>query len=79
MAIVIQVDVYKCVNDHEKLAAYTGLARPATKKIGANFIARGIPFVVKEDGEAVRTIVIEWESMKAAESGYNSQVYQNAH
>ena len=78
MAIVIQVDVYKCVNDHEKLAAYTGLARPATKKIGANFIARGIPFVVK-DGEAVRTIVIEWESMKAAESGYNSQVYQNAH
>ena len=32
----------------------------------------------KEDGEAVRTIVIEWESMEAAENGYNSPDYQNA-
>ena len=40
--------------------------------------ARGVPFAVKEDGEAVRTIVIEWESMEAAENGYNSPDYQNA-
>lgn len=39
------------------------------EKAGAKFIARGVPFAVKEDGEAVRTIVIEWESMEAAENG----------
>ena len=27
---------------------------------------------------SIRTIVIEWESMEAAENGYNSQDYQNA-
>ena len=48
------------------------------KTAGAKFIARGVPFAVKEDGEAVRTIVIEWESMEAAENGYNSPDYQNA-
>ena len=62
----------------EKLAAYAVLARPAMEKAGAKFIARGVPFAVKEDGEAVRTIVIEWESMEAAENGYNSPDYQNA-
>ena len=75
---VIQVVVYKSVSDPEKLAAYAVLARPAMEKAGAKFIARGVPFAVKEDGEAVRTIVIEWESMEAAENGYNSQDYQNA-
>ena len=30
------------------------------------------------DNAAVRTIVIEWESMEAAENGYNSPDYQNA-
>jgi len=75
---VIQVVVYKSVSDPEKLAAYAVLARPAMEKAGAKFIARGVPFAVKEDGEAVRTIVIEWESMEAAENGYNSPDYQNA-
>ena len=78
MSKVIQVVVYKSVSDPEKLAAYAVLARPAMEKAGAKFIARGVPFAVKEDGEAVRTIVVEWESMEAAENGYNSPDYQNA-
>ena len=49
---VIQVVVYKSVSDTEKLAAYAVLARPAMEKAGAKFIARGVPFEVKEDGEA---------------------------
>ena len=50
MSKVIQVVVYKSVSDHEKLAAYAVLARPAMEKAGAKFIARGVPFAVKEDG-----------------------------
>ena len=78
MAKVIQVVVYKSISDPKKLAAYAELARPGMEKAGAKCIARGVPFAVKEDGEAVRTIVVEWESMEAAESGYNSPDYQNA-
>ena len=52
MTKVIQVVVYKSVSDPEKLAAYAVLARPAMEKAGAKFIARGVPFAVKEDGEA---------------------------
>ena len=78
MAKVIQVVVNKSIIDPEKLAAYAELDRPAMEKAGAKFIARGAPFAVKENGEVVRTIVIEWESMEAAENGYNSQDYQNA-
>ena len=48
MSKVIQVVVYKSVSDPEKLAAYAVLARPAMEKAGAKFIARGVPFAVKE-------------------------------
>ena len=78
MSKVIQVVVYKSVSDTDKLAAYSELARPAMEAAGAKFIARGTPIAVKEEGEEVRTVVIEWESMEAADAGYNSEGYQNA-
>ena len=54
---VIQVVVYKSVSDPKKLAAYAVLARPAMENAGAKFIAKGVPFAVKEDGASVRSIV----------------------
>ena len=71
---VIQVVVYKSVSDPEKFAAYAVLARPAMEKAGAKFIARGVPIAVKEHGEAVRTIVIEWESMEALRMDTTAQI-----
>ena len=78
MSKVIQVVVYKSIEDPQKLAAYSELARPAMEKAGAKFLARGMPIAVKEEGEAVRTVVVEWENMDAAENGYNSPDYQEA-
>ena len=37
-----------------------------------------MPVAVKEAGEATRTVVIEWDSLDAAEKGYNSEGYQEA-
>ena len=48
------------------------------KEAGGRFLARGVPVAVKEEGEATRTVVVEWDSMEAAEAGYNSDGYQAA-
>ena len=75
---VYQVVVYHEINDPEKLAAYAELAGPAMKNEGATFLARGIPYLVREEGTATRTVLIEWPSREAADTGYNSPGYQEA-
>ena len=69
---VYQVVVYHNVTNPEKLAAYAELAGPAMKSAGATFLARGIPYLVREEGVATRTVLIEWPSREAADAGYNS-------
>ena len=78
MSKIYQVVIYKSILDETKLARYAELAGPAIKKVGGKFLARGIPVMVKEQGEKTRTVVIEWESFEHAESGYNSEDYQEA-
>ena len=78
MTKVYQVVVYHEISNEEKLAAYAELAGPAMKKAGATFLARGIPYLVREDGVASRTVLIEWPSRQAADEGYNSASYQEA-
>ena len=73
---VYQVVVYHNVTNPEKLAAYAELAGPAMKSAGATFLARGIPYLVREEGVATRTVLIEWPSREAADAGYNSPEYQ---
>ena len=75
---VYQVVVYHNVSNQEKLAAYAELAGPAMKSAGATFLARGIPYLVREEGVATRTVLIEWPSREAADAGYNSPDYQEA-
>ena len=75
---VYQVVVYHNVSNREKLAAYAELAGPAMKSAGATFLARGIPYLVREEGVATRTVLIEWPSREAADAGYNSPEYQEA-
>ena len=48
------------------------------KAAGAKFLARGIPVAVREEGQKTRTVVVEWESIEAANAGYNSDGYQEA-
>ena len=78
MKKIIQVVIYTLILDEEKLARYAELAGPAMIAQGAKFLARGMPVAVKESGQSTRTVVIEWESMEAAERGYMSLGYQEA-
>ncbi len=78
MTKVLQVVIYKSINDEEKLTAYAKLAGPAMEAAGAKFLARGIPIEVKEEGKKTRTVVVEWESLNAAIAGYNSEAYKEA-
>ena len=78
MGKVLQVVIYRSISDEKKLAAYAELAGPAMKAAGAKFLARGVPLAVKEEGQKTRTVVVEWESLEAAEAGYNSDGYQAA-
>ena len=78
MRKIIQVVIYTSISDEKKVARYAELAGPAMIAQGAKFLARGIPVAVKEDGQSTRTVLIEWESMEAAERGYLSEGYQKA-
>ena len=78
MTKVLQVTIYRSISDDAKLASYAELAGPAMVAAGAKFLARGIPVAVKEEGQKTRTVVVEWESLEAAEAGYNSIGYQEA-
>ncbi len=78
MAKILQVVVYRSISDEKKLSDYAKLAGPAMVKAGAKFLARGMPVAVREYGEKNRTVVIEWESMEAANQGYESDEYQTA-
>ena len=78
MSKIIQVVIYKSITDENKLQQYAAIAGPAVKEAGGRFLARGVPVAVKEEGEATRTVVVEWDSMEAAEAGYNSDGYKAA-
>ncbi len=70
--------VYKAVHDPDKVAAYAELAGPAIKAGGGRFLARGLPEVTFEKGEATRTVVIEFPSVEAAVAAHDSEGYQAA-
>ena len=48
MSKVLQVVIYKSINDEEKLAAYAELAGPAMKAAGAKFLASDNPYQEKK-------------------------------
>ncbi len=75
---VYQVVIYTEVRDVQKLENYAALAGPAMRKWGAKFLARGEPYLVREQGVISRTVIIGWPSRESANSGYESPDYQEA-
>lgn len=72
------ISIYDEVLDEQKLGAYARLALPALEAAGGRFLARSIPEQVYEDGEATRTVIIEFESVEAARAAHDSPAYQEA-
>jgi len=66
------------VRDAERYKDYVSTAKPAFERFGANFLARGGPFVELEGRARARNVVIEFPSLQAAVDCYNSPEYQAA-
>jgi uncharacterized protein (DUF1330 family) len=66
------------VTDDEAYAKYAALATQAISDHGGVFIARGGRFVQLEGQARPRNVVARFPSVEAAETCYNSEVYQRA-
>ena len=72
------ITTYHAIHDEDALAAYARLAGPAIEAAGGRFVVRGMPQLVKEAGKMMRVVVIEFESVAAAQTAYASEGYQAA-
>ncbi|MCU1657981.1 MAG: hypothetical protein JWO57_2637 [Pseudonocardiales bacterium] len=72
------INTFTDISDEAKLARYVELAGPALRAAGGRFLARGNPAYVFEGATALRTILIEFETVEAAVAAYNSSGYQEA-
>ncbi|GAA4692775.1 DUF1330 domain-containing protein [Nocardioides nanhaiensis] len=72
------VSLYVEITDEQKLAAYAQLAGPALTGAGGRFLARGMPEEVYEAGQRTRTVVVEFDSIEAAQAAHDSPAYQEA-
>ena len=72
------IATYRSIKDPAALEAYARLAGPAIWKAGGRNLVRGVPAKTLEDGLALRTVVIEFESVAAAVAAYESPDYQKA-
>ena len=72
------ISAYRAVNDPAKLAEYAKLAGPSLTAAGGKFLARGEAAAVMEAGLRQRTVILEFESVAAAEAAYASAGYKAA-
>jgi len=66
------------VTDEAAYGEYAKRAGPALAKYGGRFLARGGRFVTLEGAEYPRNVLVEFPSVEAAETCYNSPEYQEA-
>src|SRR5215468_6887314 len=78
MAKAYWVATYKSISDPDALAAYAKLAGPAIQGAGGKFLARGVAAKCYESGLLQRTVIIEFDSVAAAEAAHDSPGYQEA-
>ena len=72
------ISAYRQIHNPDALAAYAKLAGPAIAAAGGRFLARGMPAQVKESGVMQRTVLVEFDSLAAAQAAYDSPMYQEA-
>jgi uncharacterized protein (DUF1330 family) len=66
------------VVDEAALAEYAKLARPAILAHGGRYLARGGRHVTLEGQERQRHVILEFDSVEAAQACYDSPEYQKA-
>ena len=72
------ISIYHDVLDAEKAAAYSKLARPAIIEAGGRFLAAADADLTFEADGGKRTVLIEFDSLEAARTAYESPAYTEA-
>ena len=72
------ISTYHAIHAEAALAAYAKLAGPSLTAAGCKFIVRGMPQMAKEAGKMMRVVVLEFESLAAAQAAYESPGYKEA-
>ena len=72
------VSCYHSIKNPEKLAAYAKLAAPAIQSAGGRFLVRGTAAKAYEQGIVQRTVIVEFESLAAANAAHDGPGYQEA-
>lgn len=70
------IATYRSIKNPAAVEAYAKIAGPAIWAAGGRNLVRGIPDKIFEAGQALRTVVIEFESVAAATAAYNDPAYQ---
>jgi uncharacterized protein (DUF1330 family) len=78
MAKAYWITMYHSVKNPAALAEYAKLAGPAIAAGGGKFVVRGEPAKTYEAGKAMRTVIIEFESVAKATAAHDSSGYQAA-
>jgi uncharacterized protein (DUF1330 family) len=78
MAKAYWISCYRSIKDPAKLDAYAKLALPAIQAGGGRPLVRGMPDKVYENGVQQRTVLIEFDSLAAANACRDSAGYQEA-
>lgn len=71
---VVRVDVHDA-NSYDK---YKAIAGEAVQEAGGRFLARGGQQIIKEGEARVRTVIVEFDSLEAAQNFYEGEKYQEA-
>jgi len=72
------VSCYQSIDNPEKLAAYAKLAAPAILAAGGSFVVRGPASKAYEQGLLQRTVIVEFDSLAAANAARDGAGYQEA-
>lgn len=76
MAKAYWIAAYRSISNPAAVEAYATKTGPMIVAAGGRSLVRGIPAKVFEAGQALRTVVIEFDSVAAATATYNDPAYQ---
>jgi uncharacterized protein (DUF1330 family) len=72
------VTFYRSISNPDAIAEYAKLAGPPIQAAGGKILSRGTPVKSFESGLALRSVVIEFESVEKAIATFESPAYQAA-
>jgi uncharacterized protein (DUF1330 family) len=78
MAKTYWISCYRAVHDEAALKRYAQAAGPAIEVHGGRFLARNPAARWYEAGLPLRVVIVEFESLAAAEAAHESSEYQDA-